>query len=121
MKVGILSKLFILSGTTFIVALYVVNRLILSPIVTRPAAQQQHRVSWVVVGGVGWGGPGHYVVTPTRVEVKLRLSWAVTTSWNHCAGLSDTIREFCCSDKMFFKTLPFKDWNKRPVLPILIC
>ena len=33
----------------------------LSPIVTRPAAQQQYRVSW---GGVG-GGPGHYVVTPT--------------------------------------------------------
>ena len=27
---------------------------------------------------VGWGGPGHYVVTPTQVEVKLRLSWAVT-------------------------------------------
>ena len=24
------------------------------------------------------GGPGHYVVTPTRVEVELRLSWAVT-------------------------------------------
>ena len=27
----------------------------------------------------GWvGGPGHYVVTPTRGEVELRLSWAVT-------------------------------------------
>ena len=37
----------------------------------RPTAQQQHRVSWV-------GGPGHYVVTPIRVEVELRLSWAVT-------------------------------------------
>ena len=63
--------------TTFTVALYVVSRLVLSPIVTQPAAQQQHRVSWV---GGGWGGPGHYVVTPTRVEVEveLRLSWAVT-------------------------------------------
>ena len=29
-----------------------------------------------VVGGVG--GPKHYVVTPTRVEVELRLSGAVT-------------------------------------------
>ena len=30
----------------------------------------------------GWlgGGPGHYVVTPTRVEDELRLSWAVTIS-----------------------------------------
>ena len=27
---------------------------------------------------MGWGGPSHYVVTPTRVEVELRLSWAVT-------------------------------------------
>ena len=27
----------------------------------------------------GWsGGPTHYVVTATRVEVELRLSWAVT-------------------------------------------
>ena len=24
------------------------------------------------------GGPGHYVVTSTRVEVELRLSWALT-------------------------------------------
>ena len=24
------------------------------------------------------GGPSHYVVTPTRVEVELRLSWALT-------------------------------------------
>ena len=58
-------------------ALYIVSRLVLSPNVTRPAAQQQHRVSW----GVGWGGvggPGHYVVTPARVEVELGLSWAVT-------------------------------------------
>jgi hypothetical protein len=32
------------------------------------------------VGGgvVGWDGPSHYVVTPTQVEVELRLSWAVT-------------------------------------------
>jgi hypothetical protein len=51
---------------------------VLSPIVTQPAAQQQHRVSWGG-GGVGLGGgPTHYVVTPTRVEVELRLSWAVT-------------------------------------------
>ena len=28
----------------------------------------------------GMGGPGHYVVTPTQVEVDLRLSWAVTIS-----------------------------------------
>ena len=28
------------------------------------------------MGGVG--GPSHYVVTPTRDEVELRLSWAVT-------------------------------------------
>ena len=34
--------------------------------VTRSAAQQQHRVSW----GGGVGGPGHYVVTPTRVELS---------------------------------------------------
>ena len=30
---------------------------------------------------MGWwvgGGPGHYVVTPTQVEVELRLRWAVT-------------------------------------------
>ena len=27
---------------------------------------------------MGWGGPRHYVVTPTRVGVELRLSWAVT-------------------------------------------
>jgi hypothetical protein len=26
------------------------------------------------------GGPTHYVVTPTQVEVELRLSWAVTTT-----------------------------------------
>ena len=45
-------------------------------IVTQPAAQQQHRVS--LGGVVGWAGPGHYVVTPTRVEVELRMSWAVT-------------------------------------------
>ena len=46
------------------------SRLVLSPIVTRPAAQRQHRVS--LVGGVGLGGgPGHYVVTPTQVEVEL--------------------------------------------------
>ena len=45
-------------------ALYVVSRLVLSQIVTRPAAQQLHGVGW-------WGGPGHYIVTPTRVEVEL--------------------------------------------------
>ena len=27
----------------------------------------------------GWG-PTHYVVTPTQVEVELRLSWALTKS-----------------------------------------
>jgi hypothetical protein len=64
----------ILVVTTFTVALYDVSRLVLSPIVTRPAAQQQHGVSWVG----WWGGPTHYLVTPTRVEVELRLSWAVT-------------------------------------------
>ena len=61
----------ILAVTTFIIALYVVRRLVLSPIVTQPAAQQQHRVSWG--GGVGWGGPGHYVVTPTRVSGVLKV------------------------------------------------
>ena len=30
------------------------------------------------MGWVVWGGPRHYVVTPTQVEVELRLSWAVT-------------------------------------------
>ena len=36
-----------------------------------------------VVGGVGWvGGPSHYVVTPTRVEVELRLGWALTIARN---------------------------------------
>ena len=44
----------ILAVTTFTVALYVVSRLVLSPIVTRPAAQQQHRVSWVGWWVVGW-------------------------------------------------------------------
>ena len=53
---------------TFTVAPYVVSRLVLSPIVTRPAAQQQHRVSWALVVV---GGPSHYVVNPTRVEVEL--------------------------------------------------
>ena len=56
--------------TTNTVALYVVSRLVLSPNVTRPAVQQQHSVSWDGWGGVV-GGPGHYVVTPTRVEVEL--------------------------------------------------
>ena len=40
-------------------------------------AQQQHGVSWV-----GWGGPTHYVVTPTRVEVELACDntiWFVLT------------------------------------------
>ena len=42
------------------------------------------------VGG-GWGGPGHYLVTLTQVEVKLRLSWAVTINGvysgpNNCAA-----------------------------------
>ena len=36
--------------TIFTVALYVVCRLVLSPIVTQPAGQQQHRVSGVVGG-----------------------------------------------------------------------
>ena len=51
-------------GLILAVKTYVVSRLVLSPIVTQPAAQQQHRVC-------GWCGPGHYVVTPTRVEVEL--------------------------------------------------
>jgi hypothetical protein len=54
-----------------------VSRLVLSLTIsiTRPAAQQQHRVSWG--GWVGWwaGGPKHYVFTPTQIEVELRLSW----------------------------------------------
>ena len=51
----------------------------LSPIVTRP---DRHGVSW---GGVGLGGgPKHYVVNPTRVEVELRLSWAVTIENKVC-------------------------------------
>ena len=41
-----------------------------------PVEQQQHRVS--CGGWGGWCGPGHYLVTPTRVKVELRLSWAVT-------------------------------------------
>jgi hypothetical protein len=60
--------------TTSRVALYFVSRLVLSPVDTRPAAQQQLRVSWG--GWAGWwdgvvGGPGHYVVTPIEVEVEL--------------------------------------------------
>ena len=45
------------------------------------------------MGGVGcggvvvWGGPTHYVVTPTRVEVGLRLSWAVTIVFILCLFL----------------------------------
>ena len=27
---------------------------------------------------VGWGGPSHYVVTPTQVQIELMLSWVVT-------------------------------------------
>ena len=41
----------ILAVTTFPVALDVVIRLVRSPIVTRPSAQQQHRVSWGGLGG----------------------------------------------------------------------
>ena len=37
---------------------------------------------------VGSGGPGHYVVTPTQVEVELRLSWAVTI---YCPPVPPTI------------------------------
>jgi hypothetical protein len=36
--------------------------------------QQQHIVSWLgwwVEWCGGWGGPNHYVDTPTRVEVEL--------------------------------------------------
>ena len=40
----------ILAVRTFTVALYVVSRLVLSPIITRRAAQQQLGVSW----GGGW-------------------------------------------------------------------
>ena len=50
--------------TIFTVALVVVSGLVLSPI---------FRDSW---GGwvgrvVDWVGPGHYVITPTRVEIEL--------------------------------------------------
>ena len=41
-----------------------------------PICFEQTTVSW----GGGVGGPGHYVVTPTRVEVELKLSWAVPIS-----------------------------------------
>ena len=57
-KVGL-----ILAVTTLTVALYALRRLVLSPIVNRPAAQQQHRIQWVG-WVVGWGVLGHYVVTP---------------------------------------------------------
>ena len=44
--------------------LYDVGRLVLSPIVTRPAAQPQLRVCLVVGGGGGGWVPTHYHVTP---------------------------------------------------------
>ena len=95
---------------TFTVALYVVSRLVLSPIFTRPAAQQQHRVSWEGVGW--WGGPGHYVVTSTQVEVELRLSWAVTIRYLmvrfYCLILVG-ILEFLC-ENIFISKSP-KDCN----------
>jgi hypothetical protein len=32
---------------------------------------------------VGWvGGQRHYVVTPTRIEVEFRLSWAMAIAYN---------------------------------------
>ena len=45
--------------------------------VTRPAAQQQHRVSWV--GWGGWGVVGWVVVQVIMLSLKieLRLSWTV--------------------------------------------
>ena len=45
-------------------------------LVSRPAAQQQHRVSWVGFGSGrvgGWGGLAHNVVTS-----NLKFSWALT-------------------------------------------
>ena len=60
--------------------LYDVSRLVLSPIVTRPAVLQLHNnnTEFVWWGGVGWVGgwlPTNYQV---HSQLKLRLSWAVT-------------------------------------------
>ena len=39
---------------------------------------------------MGWGGgPTHYVVTPTQVEVELRLSWANDNN-RTALGLADS-------------------------------
>ena len=62
----------ILFFKTTIATLYGVSRLVLSPIVNRPAAQQQHRVWVVAAGAMWWSYPlcGH---SPTRVEVESGL------------------------------------------------
>ena len=49
--------------------MYDVSKLVLSPIITQPSAQQQHRM-------VAGGGPTHYVVTPSLCWSRVR---AVTT------------------------------------------
>jgi hypothetical protein len=67
--------------TTFTVALYVVSRLVLSPIVTRAAAQQQHRVSWG--GGVEWW----------VVQVQVNLLDVLLNTNNLKINLSKTIPE----------------------------
>ena len=41
---------------------------------------QLHNNNTEFHGVGGWCGPGHYVVTPTQVEVELSLSWAATIS-----------------------------------------
>ena len=78
--------------------------MVLSPIVTRPAAQQQHRVSW----GGGRGGPGHYVVTSTLIEVELDCdniyNWSERSA---CAALRHCSETKCPLYLVYFFFLSF--------------
>ena len=76
--------------------LYDVSKLVLSPIVTRPAAQQQHRV-WVV-----GGGPTHYVVFPNScwgwvgaVTIKLLQLHMDVRKHHRCIGIKSKSTCFC--------------------------
>ena len=76
--------------TTFTVALYDVSRLVLSTIVTRPAAQQQHRVSWVV-----WSKP---------LCSHSNLSWGWVGLWQ-LPSLCDYASDFLLIPR-------WKTWNE---------
>ena len=113
-KVGL-----ILAVKTCRVALYGVSRPVLSPIVTRPAAQQQHRVLWV--GSLcshsnsswGWGGLWQYKLwyNSTRspvINVVLHLrgmACHVSMFWFRCGCSRRCYRwiQFVLSKRKFHK------------------